>query len=159
MQARKVTVFRLHFFLTCSIRFNGNMEKTLFYNGSDFDCEINIAITEHNSFKKLSIIGVILKDGEQIEWGQVREEARDIIPARLYQIWKRWHLNDMRAGTSVQEALLRRAKDKGVDVSTYEKARNYLLGFGLLVDQGHRYGSAWLKEKLPQHVIDYLIAL
>ena len=135
------------------------MEKTLFYSGSDFDCRINIKIKKHNSFKRLSITGVIFEDGEETGWGQIREEVRDIIPARLYWIWKRWHLNDMRAGTSVQEALLRRAKDNDVDVSTYEKACNYLLGFGFLIDQEHRYGSAWLKEELPQHVIDYLSAL
>ena len=134
------------------------MERTLFY-GSGFDCKINIAITELNSFKSLSISGVIFEDGEVTGLGQVREEVRDIIPARLYWIWKRWHLNCMRAGTSVQEALLRRAKDNDVDVSTYEKACDYLHSLDVLVDGGYKYGSAWLKEELPQHVIDYLIAL
>jgi len=135
------------------------MERTLFYKGPNFDCRINIKIKKHNSFKRLSITGVIFEDGEKTGWGQIREEVRDIIPARLYWIWKRWHLNDMRVGTSVQEALLRRAKDNDVDVSTYEKACDYLHNLDVLVDKGHKYGSAWLKEELPQHVIDYLSAL
>ena len=135
------------------------MKKTRFYGGSDFDCEITIGITERNSFKRLGITGVILKGGEETGWGQIREKVKDIIPARLYQIWRRWHLNDMRAGTFAQEEILRQAKDKGVDVSSYEKACDYLHSFDVLVDEGYRYGSAWMKEELPQDVIDYLSAL
>jgi hypothetical protein len=135
------------------------MQKTLFYSGSDFDCEINISIAEHNSFKRLSIFGVIFEGGKETGWGQIREEVKGIIPARLYQIWKRWHLNNMRAGTFAQEEILRQAKDKGVDVSSYEKACDYLHSFDVLVDEGYRYGSAWMKEELPQDVIDYLSVL
>ena len=110
------------------------MKKTRFYSGLDFNCEIYIEITERDSFKRLSINGVIFERDEETGWGQIREEVKDIIPARLYQIWKRWHLNDMRAGTFVQEEILRQARDKGVDVSTYEKACDYLHEFDVLVD-------------------------
>lgn len=135
------------------------MRKTRFYSGSDSDCKVNIEITERNSFKTLSITGVIFEGGEEAGWGQVREEVKDIIPDRLYQIWKRWNLNHMRAGTFVQEEILRQAKDKSIDVSSYKKACDYLHEFNVLVDDGYKYGSAWLKEELPQHVIDYLSVL
>jgi hypothetical protein len=135
------------------------MKKTRFYGGLDFNCKIYIEITEHDSFKRLSISGVIFERDEETGWGQIREKVKDIIPARLYQIWERWHLNDMRAGTFVQEEILRQAKDKGADLSTYEKACDYLHEFDVLVDDGYKYGSAWLKEELPQEVIDYLSVL
>jgi len=135
------------------------MKKTRFYGNSDFGCKIYIEITERDSFKRLSINGVIFESDEETGWGQIRKEVKDIIPARLCRIWERWHLNDMRAGTFVQEEILRQARDKGVDVSTYEKACDYLHEFDVLVDDGYKYGSAWLKEELPQDVIDYLSAL
>jgi hypothetical protein len=135
------------------------MKKVLYYSGSDFDCEVSIEIAERNSFKRLSISGIIFEDGEETGFGQIRESVKDFIPARLYDIWKRWHLNDMRAGTFVQEEILRQAKDKGADLSTYEKACDYLHGLDSLIDDGHKYGSAWLKEELPQDVIDYVSTL
>lgn len=135
------------------------MQKTRFYSGSDFDCRVDIKIIERNSFKTLSIFGVIFEGGEETGWGQIHKEVKDIIPDRLYQIWKRWNLNDMRAGTFVQEEILRQAKNKGVDVSDYDKACDYLRKLGVYDDDGYRYGSAWLKEELPQDVIDYLSVL
>lgn len=74
---------------------------------------------------------------------------------RLLELWDRWHLNDMRAGSPAQEAWLR---DNPVSVkypeSHYEKASEALAAAGLNPDaDGYRYGHAWKREEIPADVI------
>lgn len=142
------------------------MLKTVFFAGEKISCTLEIAIKEQKSFKSLSIVGTyftgkkLLKSEKNLlGWGQIYDEVQEIIPARLYEIWKRWHLNDMRAGTFVQEEILRQAKVSGVEFNDYDDACNYLQRFDALVDDGYKYGSKWLKEELPQEVIDYVYCL
>lgn len=142
------------------------MQKTVFYAGKDFSCTINIEIKDRNSFKSLSIFGTYftgkkLHESEDnlLGFGQIHGEVREIIPARLYEIWKRWHLNDMRPGTFMQEEILRQAKASGVEINDYDDACNYLQRFDAYVDEGYKYGTRWLKEELPQEVIDYVSCL
>lgn len=77
---------------------------------------------------------------------------------RLKQAWERWHLNDMRAGTPKQEELVRKwrltAEDKG-----YTAACKMLEENDLLIDDGYRYGTAWLKEEVPLDVLEWLFTL
>jgi hypothetical protein len=142
------------------------MQKTVFYAGEDFSCTLDIEINDKDSFKSLSIRGTyftgkkLLKSEKNLlGWGQIHDEVKEIIPARLYEIWKRWHLNDMRAGTFVQEEILRQAKVSGIEFNDYDDACNYLERFDALLDEGYKYGSKWLKEELPQQVIDYIYCL
>ncbi len=143
------------------------MLKTVFFAGEKFSCTLEILIKEKKSFKALSIVGTyftgkkLLKSEKNLlGWGQIHDEVKEIIPTRLYEIWKRWHLNDMRAGTFVQEEILRQAKASGVEFDNfYIDACEYLQRFDALVDDGYKYGSKWLKEELPQEVIDYVCAL
>jgi len=78
----------------------------------------------------------------------------------LLSFWKRYHLNDMKAGTPEQEKALdskkfqkiwEKAKKEGK--SHYDIACDYLKKLNLYeVDhegKKYRYGTAWLKEKLP----------
>lgn len=76
-------------------------------------------------------------------------------------VWERWHLNNMRAGTPAQSAHLRNIKDRypGYPKSHYEWALEELGKVGLNSDNGYKYGSAWLKEEVPQSVIDFLWSL
>ena len=142
------------------------MRKTVFYAGKNFSCTLDIEIKDKNSFKSLSIVGtyftgkkLLKSENNLLGFGQIHNEVQEIIPARLYEIWKRWHLNDMRAGTFVQEEILRQAKAAGVEINDYDEACNYLQRFDALVDDGYKYGSKWLKEKLPQELIDYVCCL
>jgi len=80
----------------------------------------------------------------------------------LIKIWKRWHLNDMRAGSPTQEAALRQANFH----EGYVKALDLLEKRNLNPDRGHlidgkpyQYGTRWLKEELPPHIIEFLEAL
>jgi hypothetical protein len=75
----------------------------------------------------------------------------------LFRVWARWHLNDMRAGTPAQEEFVREWKrERRYD---YTKVCEALEGAGLLVDNGYRYGTAWLAEEVPAEVIAWLSAL
>ena len=73
----------------------------------------------------------------------------------MLSVWERWHLNDMRAGTPAQTAILRSHKDEfpGYPTSYYDFACHLLEANGLLVDNGYKYGSAWLREELPTEVV------
>jgi hypothetical protein len=86
---------------------------------------------------------------------------------RLKEHWERWHLNDMTAGSPVQEAFLRANPIKAVyPVSDYEEACKALAEAGLNPDPNHlhkgepyRYGTAWLTEEVPPRVIEWLFSL
>lgn len=77
---------------------------------------------------------------------------------RMLVIWRRWHLNDMRAGSPAQEAFLR--DNPIIDrLHYFEAACGALVAAGLQPDPNHihagkpyRYGTAWLMEDLPSDV-------
>lgn len=102
------------------------------------------------------------------------------LAAKFSETWKRWHLNDMRAGCEHQRA--EKWDEKPIDASkplnTYGKhfdgqrtASWNMLAWvspkehpgGLLTKPcpicGYRYGSAWLKEELPEDVVEFLQSL
>ena len=78
---------------------------------------------------------------------------------RLKAIWKRYHLNSMKAGSAVQEQYLR---EHPLDPETHKYPKNHyavagavLAAAGLNPDPtGYRYGHAWCYEPLPQEIID-----
>lgn len=98
--------------------------------------------------------------------GQISDmlDNDDIIPGngitiaqvlRFKLIWERWHLNDMRAGDPVQEAAVREWR---VDHPRYEydEVCMYLAEQGLLIHDGYRYGTKWLKEEVPAEVLNFI---
>lgn len=83
---------------------------------------------------------------------------------QLLEVWDRWHLNDMRAGSPRQMAHLETVKDQypGYPVSHYDWAREQLAAVDLDPDTEHddyKYGHAWLTEEVPADVIEWLAAL
>lgn len=93
---------------------------------------------------------------------------------RLLEIWKRWHLNDMRPGTPKQMEVIRRrqamadiedqlhrrapytyAIKKGYN-SYYDMELDWLKNEGLEYDGDYLFGNAWLKEEVPEEVLDWL---
>ena len=87
--------------------------------------------------------------------------------AKFRAIWNKWHLNDMRAGSPDQEAYLEANPVTAVyPESHYDKACKALEAVGLNPDPGYlrdekpyKYGSAWLKESVPEDVLEWLDAL
>lgn len=80
--------------------------------------------------------------------------------AKLYEIWGRWHLNDMRAGCIHQIAAgwnTKRLESGEWEGHAYESEGGCLCKPCPVC--GYKYGSQWLYEALPQEVIDWLVAL
>lgn len=95
--------------------------------------------------------------------GQCVDEVAAYFPndekaQRMVEIWKRWHLNDMKAGSAVQEQYL---KDRPIDQAEYAYPKSYyevasekLFEVGLNPDaDGYQYGHAWKFEQIPGDVI------
>jgi len=80
--------------------------------------------------------------------------------ATLRDIWNRWHLNAMRAGTIAQTEHLRTLTFPGYPVSHFDWAKEQLAAVGLQpdtsVDPPYSYGSAWLYEPLPEATLAWL---
>lgn len=68
---------------------------------------------------------------------------------QVYEWWKKWHLNDMHAGTERQEQALEDAGVRG----DYTKCCDYLESIGLLCDNGYKFGTSWLKREIPNETL------
>lgn len=77
---------------------------------------------------------------------------------RLVEVWDRWHLNRMRAGTPAQQRFLEAHRDEypGYPISHYDWAKAALTRAGLQPDDGYSYGSKWLSEEVPDDVVQWL---
>ena len=81
--------------------------------------------------------------------------------------WRRWHLNDLTAGSPAQEAFLRaNPVSYTYPESHYDKAREALKVAGLNPDpnylhngEPYSYGHAWLREEVPADVLEFLAGL
>lgn len=95
---------------------------------------------------------------------------------KLREIWERWHLNDMRAGSPAQEEFLRNnplseeqlkehAQRTGYryGYDYYRASQEHLANAGLDPDPnfrgGYRYGSAHVHEDVPPDVLKFLASL
>lgn len=85
---------------------------------------------------------------------------------RLMELWDRWHLNHMKAGSPAQEAWLRANPVTAIyPESHFDKAREALAAAGLQPDPNYygrdslpySYGSAWLHEEVPHDVLVELL--
>lgn len=94
--------------------------------------------------------------------GQCVDEIASYFPEnetvqRMAAVWKRWHLNDMQAGSPAQRAFL----ETHPDLRGYDAVTTALTEAGLNPDANYlhngkpyEYGTAWLKEDLPSEVIE-----
>jgi hypothetical protein len=87
---------------------------------------------------------------------------------RLAEVWDRWHLNDMVAGSPAQMDYLR-----ANPITVPFRADYYTLACDALREAGlqpdpnfygtgslpYSYGSAWLSEEVPADVLDFLDSL
>lgn len=108
-------------------------------------------------------------DGEYLDSlryakGWTREKV-----VELLFVWKRWHLNKLKAGSPRQEEFLRRNPElvkATYPESHYDKALKVLGEAGLNPDaeylhdgKPYEYGKAWLFETVPNDVIEWLKGL
>ncbi len=152
-------------------------------------CDVFVKV-EFTDDGRLSMTGVVGPRANGDSWGscgQIHDELLKLewrpdgwtagMVSRLYDIWKLWHLNDMRAGCEHQRAAGwdKRPIDPKKPTSTYgrhfdgQKQDSWnLLGWvrrdehpkGLMCEPcpecGYKYGSAWLKEEVPFAVLEWL---
>lgn len=90
------------------------------------------------------------------EWGNSCGQCLDEIkPAnefqkRLVELWHKYHLNGMNAGTEKQEEALKKWREKNkIEGWAYDDEVKYLKSIKLYEDKGYKYGSSWLYRELP----------
>ena len=98
-----------------------------------------------------------------VSGGQNLEEIASLFPdneqvQRIVAVWRKWHLNDMHAGSPKQEEFLEKLNLP--NHNHYENAKAKLEEAGLNPDESfifngrpYEYGSAWLYVELPPAVI------
>jgi len=124
----------------------------------------NVYVTIKYDDGKLSICGVegpFSNGNAKGGCGQIygKEYSEPLIDLKkFFDVWERWHLNDMQAGSYTQEMVLRNAREKGWKYD-YKEACEKLKELDLYIDDGYSYGSAWMSEAVPDDVIEYLKSL
>jgi hypothetical protein len=92
--------------------------------------------------------------GPAIYWGQCLDRAgkelniKNPVFLKILEYWKKWHLNDMHAGTPKQEKLVKEyTKKHSYD---YTAICEFLNENNLLYDNGYKYGTAWKKQEITK---------
>ena len=67
---------------------------------------------------------------------------------RIYKYWKKYHLNDLQAGTQQQTEILKKCPS-----TDYDDRCEFLKTNDLYVDRGYTYGSKWLTQIIPDNVV------
>jgi hypothetical protein len=118
---------------------------------------------------RLSITGGIWngRSTDYVNCGQNLETILELFPndpkvQRIVEIWRKWHLNDMQAGTPRQMEYVRDFGSR-----QYTETCEILEYAGLLYDhdydpqgnpvdephpEGYKFGSRWLKSDLPDSI-------
>ena len=94
---------------------------------------------------------------------QIATISRDPFVDLVAQTWRRWHLNDLQAGTLRQTKLVH---DSGLRAAAdYDQVCALLAEHDLLIDKQtnpqhpYRYGSAWLVKTIPNGELNKIRAL
>ncbi len=120
---------------------------------------------DENDRAEFSVCGTVYdspasrSDRHIVSGGQCLDEIFERADARpwleVYELWKRWHLNGLRAGSPRQEAAV---KAWGLSHKySYDEACEMLKGLGLYEDakyvvdgRPYVYGTAWLYEEIDE---------
>jgi len=111
------------------------------------------------AYKSLSITGTN---------GQNREETADINNYKelfvsqedlqtIINIWEKWHLNDLKAGTEKQQAFIKEWEQN--NKYEYSAVCEALKKAELYEDNNYKYGHAWLVNPLPEEVITEITSI
>jgi hypothetical protein len=109
----------------------------------------------------LSIIGY----GEDGDVGQIHELLKEEFPndsdvQRFCDLWGRWHLNGLTAGSTKQEEFIRAYQKEHPEWRyDYTEACQLLEDADLFVDLGYNYGHKWLVEEIPNEVLEEIKSL
>ena len=139
------------------------------YYGKPARVEVRLELRDKQGTTEVSLVGNLWtrsrRDPDTA--GQISDILRQHYPTdarilRLCDLWERWHLNTMRAGSPAQEAAIREWRMSLPDPrrdDTYNAACQHLKSLGLYNDHGYTYGHAWLTEVAPADILAELRAL
>ena len=124
---------KVKFEIKCEIKTNGSFSVSGSYGGGGGQCQDHIKPANHAQ-------------------------------QQLLDIWNKWHLNDMKAGTEKQEELLNSSEFESFKQLNnvkdgYSLACDFLESKNLLIDDGYKYGTAWLARNLPANFRENLIEI
>ena len=150
------------------------------YTGNRRTCaaEVELELEEGDRGLELSICGVIWNHihtdcytcGQNLDTMKKYLAGNEMF-ARLYRLWKLYHLNGMNAGTARQKAALEKA-----GITGYDAACDYLKSIGLYVDKladnerlsveteranrnHYEYGYGWILRDIPAADLDEIYNL
>lgn len=113
--------------------------------------EVNVELSDKGVFTASATIWNSKKT-DCVCAGQCLDEVAKHVKSdkfkEIHSLWKKYHLNDMHAGTEAQEKALD-AVGLTKYASDYRKCCDYLDSIGLLVDNGYKFGTGWLKREIP----------
>ena len=91
-----------------------------------------------------------------ISWGQIYDSFTTDTKGvkELCDFWRKYHLNDLNAGTKSQSELIE-SRNKEYD---YYEVCKFLEEKNMLIDRGYRYGTAWLSREFPKDELLSIIA-
>jgi hypothetical protein len=129
------------------------------------EVEIVIELTDDNN---LSISGEIWNQNKTdiLSGGQNLDTIKDYVDnkffAKIYVIWKNYHLNDLNAGTTLQMDYL-----KSIEHKTQESKKNWyewgcreLEKVDLLTtiykNKPYKFGSGWIRKDIPKDILEFL---
>lgn len=137
--------------------------------------EVELELTDDNCF---SAIAYVWNENHSDTYmiGQCFDDLKEIpevgelpIFKEIYDLWKKYHLNDLHAGTKEQEDILKEAvKTRELEEygANYKEKCDYLESKDMLYDKkylvekkqadgtikrvAYKYGTGWLKEEIPE---------
>lgn len=131
-----------------------------------------VDMTDAGKHYELSICGEIWNGSgsDVLSCGQNLDEIAKLFPAHptvkaLVALWKRFHLNDMKAGTRTQNALVDEYLAANGNIHTsrakrydYTEICEFLKSRDMLTDGGYQYGHGWLVDVIPAPIVEALKA-
>ncbi len=138
------------------------MEKTITFKiDKNRKAEIEITLGDEGRF---SVCGSLYEKNRS-KWeceycGQCLDSLSELITdplfTQIYFLWKRYHLNDLHAGTPVQEYALEHSPIGSLLEADYKHRCEYLKSIGLYEVSGYKYGHGWLTETIEPHDLELI---
>lgn len=100
---------------------------------------------------------------------EIAEYIKDPLFIEIYDLWKKYHLNGLNAGTPEQEEAIQKMGSRSYN---YDTVCEYLKNIGLYEvnytglsvgrkydNELYRYGTAWLVREIPKDIIKRIIEI
>ena len=134
--------------------------------------EVEVCLKEKNGHPVFTASGTVWNSrGTDSIWaGQCLDRLNNInalrynsLFARIYRLWKLYHLNDTHAGTQEQEAALKKHFGDQESIVGYEKRCAYLKSIGKyeVMHEGkpYKYGHGWIYYPIPEEDLKEMMEL